>query len=174
MIHDLGDGSPLWSIEVHDGPVFAVAWSAGGERLATASMDRRVGIIAIDPPSDPAYGEHHRGAVYALVFLPGGQRLLSVGGDGRIVAWDANAVTPVATYPARDILVSISLSEDGTRTVVVSRRRFHGIRCRVGGRALVRPVPPASRCSTSVAGLPPTTSDISLRWNGSSRCSTKA
>lgn len=112
----------------HAGPVWDVAWSPAGDRLASAGEDGTVRIWA-----QGAGGvweaarviQAHEGGATAVAWSPDGARLASAGKDGAVRVWDADSgaallaleghagpVWDVAWSPAGDQLASAGA--DGT------------------------------------------------------------
>lgn len=88
----------------HSQPVNSVAWSPGGQRIASASMDTTVQVW------DAANGGHvltyrgHTASVNAVVWSPDGQWIASSGGD-TVQVWDAASGAHVSTYRGHTFVV---------------------------------------------------------------------
>ncbi|MGH3569861.1 MAG: WD40 repeat domain-containing protein, partial [Pseudonocardia sp.] len=96
--------------------VFAVAWSPGGARLATAGYDASVRLW------DPVAGEHlstlpgHTGGVNAVAWSPDGTRLATTGNDRSVRLWDPATGEHLSTLPGHTGAVfAVAWSPDGTR-----------------------------------------------------------
>ncbi len=99
----------------HKGPILAMAFSPGGQRVATASADRsaRVWETATGKPVTPPL-EHH-GKVLDVAFA-GEDRLATASLDHTACLWDlANGelLTPALRHPAG--VVSVALDKEGRR-----------------------------------------------------------
>jgi WD40 repeat protein len=83
-IWDVETGERLASLEGHEGPVVAVAWSPDGRWVGTASLDNTARLW------DAATGKEVRrwtmqNSVFSVAFRPDGRRLLTVGAGQRYV-----------------------------------------------------------------------------------------
>ncbi|MFM8494215.1 MAG: hypothetical protein ACKOEM_01640, partial [Planctomycetia bacterium] len=116
------DGTLVRSIDVHDGPVFDLAWHPSGKVLASASADETVKLwrtadgMRLDTLSQP------QAEVFAVAFAPDGRHLVAAGRDRRIHVWevatlDAPGLNPprVSRYAHESAIVALALSPDGTR-----------------------------------------------------------
>ncbi len=79
----------------HTSAVNDLAFSSDSKLLATASLDKTVGVWELIPPEMATAGlplraklEGHTDAVYTVAFAPDGTRLLSGGRDKRVLHWD--------------------------------------------------------------------------------------
>lgn len=98
----------------HTDAVRCVAFSADGQRLASASMDKSVIVW------DAATGKEivrllgHTGHVLGVAFGPDGKRLASASEDRTVRIWDANSGKSIATIPAHsNHVTSVAFSPDG-------------------------------------------------------------
>jgi WD40 repeat protein len=104
----------------HDGPVYAVAFSADGRSLITANDDgtARVSPIGGGPP---IVFRGHRGRVWGVAVSPDGRHMVTGGEDRTIRLWDWS-------YPGRSTILgthdatvrNVVYSPDGTKVASAS------------------------------------------------------
>lgn len=127
------DGSTLWSagsdrkvrqwdaatgklvrIVASVGAIRSMALSPDGTLLAAASDDRRVYVLPLAKPGDPAVLEGHAKAVSAVAWAPDGRTLYSGSKDETIRSWDAAEARPVSQTREKSGEVSaLAVSPDG-------------------------------------------------------------
>ncbi len=66
------------------GPVYAVAFSADGSRVAVAGADPEVRVQETKNGNRVARLKGHTGTIFAVQFTPDGQRLITAGSDGML------------------------------------------------------------------------------------------
>jgi dipeptidyl aminopeptidase/acylaminoacyl peptidase len=117
-IWDATDGRLLHAIR-HRSAVFEVAFSPGGELLATACFDGAVHLWDTDTGEQRGVLRGHPMAVIDIAFSPDGKRLVSAGEDATVRLWDVATGDQVATFRTEPQRVrSISFSPDGARIAV--------------------------------------------------------
>lgn len=113
-LYDAGTMEALQLLEGHSKPVEDVAWSPGGERLATASEDGTVRVWHLteekrSPVKEEWVLRGHVGSVSSVAWSPDGKQLASGGWDATIQVWripqqDAGFPGDVAGGSARLVL----------------------------------------------------------------------
>ena len=78
----------------HPGELRAMALSADGQRLATASADGRVRVWSLADERPPRELRGHVGAVLSAMFDRSGERLVTAGADGSARVWSLSAAGP--------------------------------------------------------------------------------
>jgi WD40 repeat protein len=89
VVWDAATGKPHCTLEGHEGDLTAVAWSANGLRLATASADRTVRLWEAATGKELWRLSGHAGTVHAVAFSPDGARVVTASEDGTARLWDA-------------------------------------------------------------------------------------
>ena len=104
--------------EGHTGPVYSVAFSTDGHRLASASSDRTVRVWNTDTGECVAVLQGHTDEVLAAVFHPDGTRLVSAGRDRAVWLWDLATGQEVARLTGHtDYVFSLAFSPNGQSLV---------------------------------------------------------
>jgi WD40 repeat protein len=107
----VGEGTPN-ELTGHQGPVTALAWSAGAF-LASAAADRKV-ILWQMPDGQPVHTFTGPGVVRALAMSPDGKLLAGGGDDGAVQLWDVAAGKPGTRLEGpTDWVLSLAFSPDG-------------------------------------------------------------
>src|SRR5262249_45368584 len=111
------DGQCTGRYEGHTGPIYAVAWSPAGTRLASASRDRTVRVWEAGRTTETFIG--HSEGVNSVAWSADGQTLASGSGDTMLRLWDpasgkcrrvltghARSVNSLVWWPGRPALAS--------------------------------------------------------------------
>src|SRR5208337_2830583 len=120
MIWDAETGVELTALLGHGGPVYSVAFSPDGSRLATASGDATAKIWnAASPKELITFRED--GWVTSVAYSPDGRRLAIGSDDKTAQIWDALTGREQRTLSGhRDWVNSIAFSPDGKRLATAS------------------------------------------------------
>jgi WD40 repeat protein len=113
------------SLRGHEGPLTVAAWSPGGDRVLTASVDGTARVWKADGSGAPLVLEGHAGPVLAAAWSPDGKRALTGHDDGTARIWDLDGKEPRATELKghEDAVVSVAWSPDGARVLTASADR---------------------------------------------------
>ncbi|MGV3724604.1 MAG: WD40 repeat domain-containing protein, partial [Actinomycetota bacterium] len=118
---------PLTKLAGHSDVVYALAWSADGKRLATASFDKTVKVWDFPAGTATLTLKDHTDAVLAVAFSPDGAILASGGRDHSIKLFDAATGKSLRTLTGHDQDVqALAISADGK--CVISSGREPGLR----------------------------------------------
>ena len=113
--------APAEVIEGHKGPVAALAVSADGRRIASASWDGTARVTTREGGAALAF-EGHQGPVNGVAFLPGGG-LVTAGYDATLRIWPADTGAPrIVTLPAP--LNGVVVAPDGEIAVAAADGRL--------------------------------------------------
>ncbi len=94
-IWDVATGTAIAALRGHEGPVFALAYSPDGKRLASGSADKTVRLWDPAPGKTAKVWRGHEQAVEWLAYSPDGQRICSLDGQsGRL--WDSTTGRTIA------------------------------------------------------------------------------
>jgi WD40 repeat protein len=102
----------------HTEGILSVAFSPGGRRIASASMDRTIRVWDVAAGECQAVLQGHTGDVFSAVFHPDGTRIASSSRDRTIRLWDVATGEEVARLQGHTNYVwSLAFSPDGTTLV---------------------------------------------------------
>jgi len=106
---------------LHDGPIFAVAFSPDGTRVATASYDRTAQVWDVVSGKRVTPPLAHQRGIWAVAWAPDGSRVATASFDHTARVWDARTGSSVTPPLAHNGSVNaVAWSPDGTRLATAS------------------------------------------------------
>jgi len=98
----------------HEAPVTAVAFSPGGDVVASSDLEGTIRLWDLANRRERARLRGHGGPVYAVCYSPDGGTLVSAGGDRAVKVWDAASGRELGTFSGhRDSVLCAAFSRDG-------------------------------------------------------------
>ena len=105
----------------HRGPVWSIAWSPDGSKLATASGDNTAKVWEASSGRELLTLRGHQDAVWSIAWSPDGSKLATASWDKTAKVWLAISGQEVVTLSGHtDRVVSIAWSPDGNRLATTS------------------------------------------------------
>ena len=98
-------------LEVSRGPVYSLAWSPDGTRLASTGY-KRVILWDVQTKTELITLEDHTAYVWGVDWAPDGGMFASAGRDGKVRIWDGESYQELASLPAGDAFC-VNWSPDG-------------------------------------------------------------
>ena len=107
----------------HSSPVYCVAFSPNGMRLASGSEDKTIKLLDSVTGKELFTLKGHLGSVVSVAFSPDGKRLASVSSDRTIKLWDSGAGKELLTIKGLSrVETTVAFSPDGKRLVSAGLR----------------------------------------------------
>jgi WD40 repeat protein len=106
-------GPLLQTLEGHTSSVSSVAFSAAGDRLASASWDQTVRVWDAKTRQPLHTLEGHTNWVSSVAFSATGDRLASASWDETVRVWDAKTGQPLHTFEHKGYGTNVVFSSDG-------------------------------------------------------------
>lgn len=104
----------------HGDSIFDAQISPDGERLATASADKRIKLWNLANHTRVQELEGHTGPVLAIAFKPDGSRLASAGSDKEVKIWDLETGEQIRTIGNHSGAINdLAWSSDGKKLITV-------------------------------------------------------
>jgi WD40 repeat protein len=98
--------------------VYAVAFTADGKYVITASFDRTLKVWEVASGKEVktfAGPQGHQNLVLSVAISPNGQMVASGGSDNQAKIWDFPASAPLRDFAHTDAVNAVALSADGTK-----------------------------------------------------------
>lgn len=122
----------------HSNPVWAMAWSPDGSRIASGSNDGSIQVWDASSGSRLFTYEGHGRNVTTVAWSPDSKRIASGSWDRKVLIWDAMTGEEIAMYPGHLRPVeTVAWSPDGQLIASASQgdmARVHILRAATGGR----------------------------------------
>jgi WD40 repeat protein len=112
-VFDLVDGTEMWNVTGHQGPITDLQMSHDGQLIASAGCDGNIGIWSTEVGQQRVVLPSHEQPVSSLDFAPDGWRLVSGNVDGLIRLWDLTTGRQIwQAARDRNSVSSVSISAD--------------------------------------------------------------
>jgi eukaryotic-like serine/threonine-protein kinase len=116
-IWDATSGTMIAALRGHKGPVYALAYSPDGTRLASGSADKTIRLWEPGSGKEVAVLVGHEQALEWLTYSPDGQRICSLDGEsGRL--WDAATGRAIAVLAGPVWKMTAMFTSDSQRLVI--------------------------------------------------------
>jgi dipeptidyl aminopeptidase/acylaminoacyl peptidase len=126
-VWETATGKEILNIQGHRGPVYGVAFSPDGKRLATSGGDSTIKLWDATTGKELLTLKGHTAIVYTVAFSPDGKRLASCSGDffhpqpGQLKLWDAVTGKELMALKGHTLTVyHVTFSPDGRRLASAS------------------------------------------------------
>ncbi|HEY1352656.1 MAG TPA: protein kinase [Ktedonobacteraceae bacterium] len=121
----------------HTSRVTAVAWSARGTRIASASYDKTVRVWDASNGSSALMYQGHWDRVLCVAWSPDGSLLASAGNDGTVQIWDPLTANLILTYREHSQpVLALAWAPDGKRMASASEDQTIQIWDTISGQPL--------------------------------------
>jgi cytochrome c len=112
ILWDLATKRPIRHFQGHKGKVMAIAATADGQRLASASWDGTIRIWDVATGNLLADLDEHDGNVNDVVWSADGNRFYSASYDGTVVEWDGRKYVPLRRLASHGFGVNVLALND--------------------------------------------------------------
>ena len=129
-------GAGYRSLEGHEGPVWSVAFSPDGSRLASGGEDHDVILSDAHTGVVLAVLKGHTQVIRSVAFSPDGSRLASASADHTVRIWDARNGQPLMTFLGTEEMNAVAFSPDGSRLASAGGDRVITLRDAKTGQVL--------------------------------------
>lgn len=114
-IFDMQSDSVIMTLNGHSKPIEALAFSADGKLLLSASDDYTIRLWDLKTKKQTKIWEGHRWEVNSICFLPDGERFVSTSNDGDVRIWDMSMAHSSYTFDKHSSAVAgVAYNFDGS------------------------------------------------------------
>jgi WD40 repeat protein/serine/threonine protein kinase len=124
------------SLKGHEGPVWTVAFSPDGSRLASGGDDHNLILSDARTGGVLAALKGHTQVIRSVAFSLDGSRLASASADHTVRIWDARTGQPLMTFPGTEEMNAVAFFPDGSRLASAGADRVVTIRDTKSGQVL--------------------------------------
>jgi WD40 repeat protein/serine/threonine protein kinase len=129
-------GAGYQSLTGHEGPVWSVAFSPDGSRLASAGDDHNLILSDAHTGVVLAVLKGHTQVIRSVAFSPDGSRLASASADHTVRVRDARTGQPLVTFQGTEEMNAVAFSPDGSRLASAGADRVVTLRDAKTGQVL--------------------------------------
>jgi WD40 repeat protein len=115
---DVAEGKELKVYEGAGAPLYSVAFSPDGTKLAAGGVDKKVFVWEVESGSLLQTISGHSDDLYRVVFSPSGERVLTCGYAGNIAIWNVADGNRVFHAQVPTVAYYAAYTPDGSRVLV--------------------------------------------------------
>jgi len=134
VLWDVEHRAPVVERRIFQFPVQGLALNPDGTRVAVASLDSRLRIVAVPSLEITATLAGHKDALYAVAWSADGRFLASSSNDHSALLWDRADDTPHPLWQGERPVYAVAFTPDGQRLAVAEQGEPIRILTRPSGR----------------------------------------